>query len=93
MSSAVMCRCRAGVVLVWIVVSCVICFVAICRCGFGGGVLWWIAASCIAGSVVVWLRPSTAVDKTVFQCTKFWIEKEASMWVVELVSPEGNGII
>jgi len=39
------------------------------------------------------LRPSTAVDKTVFQCTKFWIEKEAPMWVVELVSPEGTGII
>jgi len=39
------------------------------------------------------LRPSTAVDKTVFQCTKFWIEKEAPMWVVELVSPEGIGII
>jgi len=34
-----------------------------------------------------WLRPSTAVDKTVFQCTKFWIEKEAPMWVVEVVPP------
>ena len=32
------------------------------------------------------LRPSTAVDKNVFQCTKFWIEKEAPMWVVEVVS-------
>jgi len=40
-----------------------------------------------------WLRSSTAVDKTVFQCTKFWIEKEAPMWVVGLVSPEGIGII
>jgi len=39
------------------------------------------------------LRPSTAVDKTVFQCTKFWIENEAPMWAVELVSPEGIGVI
>jgi len=42
---------------------------------------------------IPWLRPITAVDRTVFQCSKFWIEKEAPMWVVELVSPEGIGII
>ena len=39
------------------------------------------------------LRPSTAVDKTVFQCTKFWIGKEVPMWVVEAASPGGIGII
>jgi len=45
------------------------------------------------GTFPLWLPPSTAVDNTVFQCTNFWIGKEAPMWVVELVYPEGIGII
>jgi len=34
-----------------------------------------------------------AVDKTVFQCTEFWIEKEAPVRVVEMASPGAIGII
>ena len=45
------------------------------------------------GFKVARLRPSTAVDKTVFQCTKSWIEKEAPVWVVEVVSSGGFGVI
>ena len=35
----------------------------------------------------------TAVEKNVVQSTKFWIEKEAPIWVVEVVPPGGIGII
>ena len=42
---------------------------------------------------LAWLCPSTAVDKTVFQCTKFWIEEEAPIRVVEVVPPDEIGII
>ena len=53
----------------------------------------WFDFTRISFASTLRLRPSTAVDKTFFQCTKFWIKQEAPMWVVELVSPEVTGII